>query len=91
MQNDPGPTVQLQVSPIGSSAQAPQQFAAPMQGPGVIVQQAPAQVVYSGYPAAYPAYPAYPVYAPYPYYRPYPPVGISLGFGFGGYGHRHWR
>lgn len=63
----------------------------------VVVQNA-APVVYGTYPA-YPAYPpvaypypaAYPAYGayPYPYYRPYAPVGVSLGFVFGG--HRHYR
>ena len=58
----------------------------------VRVVPAPAPVVYSAYPAAYPpAYPAYPAYGyGYPYYRPYFPVGVSLGFVFGGHGgHRH--
>ncbi|MDB5898105.1 MAG: hypothetical protein JWP41_1707 [Ramlibacter sp.] len=100
MANDPGPTVQLNVSPVGQAQQqfAPsQQFSAPVQSSGMIVQQAEPAIVYSGYPAAYPAYPAYPVYAPYPYYRPYAPVGISLGFVVGGHGHgyggghRRWR
>ena len=63
---------------------------------GAVVVPAAAPVVYSGYPAAYPpAYPAYPAYPPYPaygygypYYRPYFPVGVSLGFVFGGHRHR---
>jgi hypothetical protein len=101
MPNDPGATVQLQVSPVGSSAPqqyapqqyAPQQFATPVQSSGVVIQQEVAPVVYSQYPQPYAAYPAYPAYAPYPYYRPYAPVGVSLGFVFGGGrgGHRHWR
>ena len=72
---------------------------APVVQPGAVVQSgavvvpAPAPVVYSAYPAAYPpAYPAYPPYPAYgyPYYRPYFPVGVSLGFVFGGHGgHRH--
>jgi uncharacterized protein YcfJ len=91
MANDPGPTVRLNMSPVGSSGPAPQQFAAPVYAPpvqqGVVVQSAPAPVVYS----AYPAYPAYP-YPVYPAYRPYyPPVGVSLGFVFSGGHHRHWR
>jgi uncharacterized protein YcfJ len=63
--------------------------------PQVIVQQQP-QVVYQQQPqvvyaAPYPAYPAYPYpYAyGYPYYRPYYPVGVSLGFVYGGGGHWH--
>ena len=90
MPYDPGRTLQLQVSPVGSNgyqggnvAQGGIVTAPPMQAAATVV--APAPVVYQAYPA-YPAYPAY-----YPYYRPYPPVGVSLGFVFGG-GHRHhWR
>ena len=64
---------------------------------GAVVVPAAAPVVYSGYPPAYPAAypPAYPAYPPYPaygygypYYRPYFPVGVSLGFVFGGHRHR---
>lgn len=103
MAYDPGATVALQVSPAGGMAQSagpvvapPMQAAAapmqvaPVQQGQVIVQQ-PAQVVYQQpYPVAvYPAYP-YPAYPAYPVYRPYFPVGISLGFAFGG-GHHHWR
>jgi uncharacterized protein YcfJ len=94
MPYDPGPTVQLQVTPYASNV--PQQGSAPVYAPpvaqpavvaqsGVVVQQ-PAPIVYQ----AYPAYPAYPVYAPYPVYRPYFPIGISLGYSFHG-GHRHRR
>lgn len=84
MPYDPGRTVQLQVSPVGSNvAQGGVVTAPPVQGV-VTTTVAPAPIVYQPY-AAYPAYPAY-----YPYYRPYPPVGVSLGFVFGG-GHRHWR
>lgn len=101
MAYDPGATVALQISPTGGSSQyggpvvappmqAAQVQAVPAQGQ-VIVQQQPAQVVYQQAYPAYPVavYPAYP-YPAYPVYRPYFPVGISLGFGFGG-GHHHWR
>ena len=96
--NDPGPTIRLQVSPVGVSAPSNMY---PMAGgevmsapagtvsvPGVV---ASSMSVYPAYAPAYPAYaPAYPVYAApvYPAYYPgyypayYPPVGISLGFGF---------
>lgn len=57
-------------------------YAQPARVAGVAVPVAPAPIVYQQVPA----YPAYPVY---PAYRPYPPIGISLGFGFGG--HRHHR
>jgi uncharacterized protein YcfJ len=103
MPNDPGQTVRLQLSPVGASA--PQGSYGPtseiVSVPGVVASSStvyPGYPTYPAYPAyqSYPAYPAYgyPAYAPaYPYYSP---VGISLGFGFGGgwggYHHRgHWR
>ncbi|HYD77075.1 glycine zipper 2TM domain-containing protein [Ramlibacter sp.] len=85
MPNDPGPTVQLQVTPVGvppatSAAPAP---AAPAVTAPVVV--APPQVVVT---QAYPAY----------YHRPYyyqPPVSLHFGFvhrsGGHHHGHRHWR
>lgn len=113
MPYDPGPTVQLQVSPMAQQLQqqgpvgqgggvvvAPplqaEQPGTAMQGvqPGAVVQSgtvvvpAPVPVAYPPY-AAYPAYPAYPYgygYG-YPSYRPYFPLGVSLGFVFGGHGH----
>jgi uncharacterized protein YcfJ len=102
MANDPGPTVQLQVTPMGGSAasQAADNYSSSAT-PGVIVAppvaqtgQPVAQIVGVAppvvYPAAYPAYPAYPAYYASPYF--YPPIGISLGFGFSsGHHHRHWR
>ena len=93
MPYDPGPTVQLQVSPItqGGAPVGPTTIgtvvtAPPVQQGAPVYVQAPAPVVYQTYPA-YPAYPAY----PYPVYRPYWPVGVSLGFSFGGHRHRHHR
>lgn len=88
MPNDPGPTIQLQVSPVGSSLPPPQ-AGGPVIAPPIAMAQAPAPVIVQSY-AQYPAYPAYPVYG-YPAYRPVFPVGISLGFGFHGHGHRHRR
>lgn len=101
MPHDPGPTLQLQITPVGAADAnlAPQ---APVQAPVVVappmqqypMQQYPVQTVAVPpqvvYPAAYPVYPAYA-----PVYRPVP-IGISLGFGFhGGHGHGHrhgrWR
>lgn len=90
------PVQQAQAAPAPVPTPTPIVQVAPQQAP-VVVQQAPAQVVYAPYPAAYPApypaaYPApYPAYGygyPYPYYRPYAPVGVSLGFVFSN-GHRH--
>ena len=109
MPYDPGATIMLNVSPVASAntrpANAPVVVAPPVQSvqapqpvqvqPVQTVQAAPvivttpAPVVYAPY-SAYPAYPAY----PYPAYRPWYP-SISLGFVFGGGGHRHggrhWR
>jgi uncharacterized protein YcfJ len=102
MPYDPGPTINLQVSPVGAASPGTQQFAAPvnappMQSSGVVVTSQPATVAYPAYPVYQSAYPAYPVaypaypYPAYPVYRPYPPIGVSLGFVFGGGRHRHWR
>lgn len=106
MPNDPGPTVRLQVSPVGAAAPLMDQpyasggVSAPAGTPVIRGMVASSGVVVG--PGVYPAYyPAYaPAYAP-TYYAPayYPPVGISLGFGFSsgwGGGHRHhhrghWR
>lgn len=96
MPNDPGPYIQLQVTPVGgqppvSSAppvyNQPPVYSAPIsQGPTVIESYTTYQpaVVYAGYPAYR------------PYYRPYyPPVGVSLNLGYvrhsGGHRHHHWR
>jgi uncharacterized protein YcfJ len=82
MQNDPGPTLALQIGPVGAinSEQQRQTYAA-----DIPVYEAPAPVVVSQ--------PVYPVYYPRPYY--YPPVSLNFGWGYwgGGYrGHdRHWR
>jgi uncharacterized protein YcfJ len=101
MPNDPGPSVRLNVSPVGSSS------AVPYDSQGVVTAPAVGQPVGQivGVPSTYtaPAYysPAPAYYAP-AYYAPayyptyYPPVSLSLGFGFygggGHYGHhRHWR
>ncbi|HSV78651.1 MAG TPA: glycine zipper 2TM domain-containing protein [Ramlibacter sp.] len=95
MPYDPGPTVRLQVSPVGAQgggyppvAQAPLVTAPPPLTvmPAVVYGAAPA---YPAYPAAYPAYP-YPAYGPM--YRPYPPISLSFGYVYHRGGHRHrWR
>ncbi len=77
---DPGPTIALQVSPVGMQLPSP-----PAQGatpPGTVVS--PPAVVYTAPPV---------VYAPPPvYYRPWPiHTHINLGWGWHGGGHRHWR
>jgi uncharacterized protein YcfJ len=88
MPNDPGPTVQLDVTPRGGVASEMPP------GPSNVIVAPPvgqpiAQVV--AVPPAYPAYPVYPVYYGSPYF--YPPIGLSLNFGFsrGFGGHHHWR
>ena len=101
MPNDPGPTVQLQVTPVGAASRLPAGMVPP--GQTIPAEQAllsaPPQVqtviqptvVYpvTTYAPSYygPSYPASPAYygAGYPVY--YPPVGLALSFGYraGGY------
>lgn len=77
MPNDPGPTIQIQVTPVGATgAQMPSPASPVINQPPVYAQQ-PTVIV------APPYYPGY--YAP-PYY--YPPIGIQLGFGYWGGGYR---
>jgi uncharacterized protein YcfJ len=93
---DPGPTIQLRVSPMTNNTVTPADGTQPPMAAsgtpqGVILAEAP---VYQQPFPMYSSYPAYP--AAYPYYQPYyPPIGISLGFGYthfsGGHHHRHWR
>ena len=106
MPNDPGPTIRLQVSPVGASAPSNvypmaggEVMSAPAGTVSVPAVVASSNTVYPVYAApVYPAYPAYPAY--YPGYAPayYAPIGLSLGFGFssgwgGHHGHHrgHWR
>jgi uncharacterized protein YcfJ len=111
MPNDPGPNIRLQVGPAGASsapsgsyplASAEAGVSAPAGTQSVPAVVASSTMVYpAAYPTAVPMYPAvYPGYYPaYPAYSYYPPIGISLGFGFGGGGwggHHHrgggrWR
>jgi hypothetical protein len=77
MPNDPGPSVQLNITPVGS---VPQGAANP--APGTYPQGVYAQ------PNVVMVQPAYPVYAPAYYDPPYydPPVRLNLGLGYwGGY------
>ncbi|WBY03096.1 glycine zipper 2TM domain-containing protein [Ramlibacter tataouinensis] len=92
MPNDPGPTVQLQVTPVGMpppTSMAPEPAAPVYNAPAAPVYSAPLVVA----PPQVVVAPAYPVYyqRPYPYY--YPPVSLSIGYVHrsGGHGHRHWR
>lgn len=81
MPNDPGPSIQLQIAPVGASGQAaPNSY-----------NTVSAQPVFTQPPVVVVAPPAYPVYYTRPYY---PPVTVELGFGYwGGYRghHGHWR
>jgi uncharacterized protein YcfJ len=74
---DPGPTIAIQVTPVGMLPAAP----APAPQSTTVVTP---QVVYTPPPV---------VYAPPPvYYRPWPVnTSINLGWGWYGGGHRHWR
>lgn len=92
MPHDPGPTVQLQVTPVGvppPTSQAPEPAAPAYNAPAAPVYSAP--VVVAPPQVVVPAYPVY-YQRPYAYYPP-----VSLHFGYvhrsGGHphGHRHWR
>lgn len=79
---DPGPTIQLQVTPVSAPrSEAPLTGDAPAAS---IVTTAPAAVVVQAPPV---------VYSPYPVYRPWPVhTSLNLGWGYARpYGHRHWR
>ena len=92
MPSDPGPTVQLQVSPVAQQAAAP--VYAPPVAQTVYTETYPTTTYVNAPPAVYVA-PSY--YAP----AYYPAVGFGLGLGLGyigggwrgGYhgGGRHWR
>jgi uncharacterized protein YcfJ len=97
MPNDPGPSIRLQVTPVGNAAPAPAYPLVSGESAPAGTQSVPAvvasSVVYPAYAPAYaPVY--YPSYAPYyPSYAPYyAPIGLSLGFGFSsGWGGHHHR
>ena len=84
MPQDPGPTVQLQITPVGS-APPPAQQMAPPQYRQPSQPQAYVEPAYIGAPPVVYTGTTYYSYAPRPYYAP---IGLSLNFGFGG-GHRH--
>ena len=103
MPNDPGPSIALQVSPIGASPQAANNpgYSAPVAAAPVYAQ--PAQPVYTQPVYAQPVYnqpptvvisqPAYPIFYTRSYY---PPVQLNFGYRWGGYpgyyhhGHGHY-
>jgi uncharacterized protein YcfJ len=80
---DPGPTIQLQVTPLA----APRSEATAL--PSATISAAPVTLVTESRV----------VYVPSPVYRNYPPVytNVNLGWGWGAYGHSsrnghgHWR
>jgi hypothetical protein len=84
MPSDPGPTLQLQVTPVGSSVQAAL--------PAATVTYAQPGYEQSAYPVSPPVYSGY--YQP-GYYQPNYVVPFALGIGFGYLGghraHGHWR
>jgi hypothetical protein len=82
MPNNPGPTVQLRISPVGATMQGvPPTAPVTYQNP---VYAQPTTVVVTQQD--------YPVYVQRPYY---PPISLNLGYGYwgGGYSghHGHWR
>lgn len=81
MPNDPGPMIQLQISPVGANPPAPPPPAGASYQQPVYVQPGNLVVVPQAYPGYY-------------YNRPYfGPIGIEfdLGYGDGYRGRRHWR
>jgi uncharacterized protein YcfJ len=95
MPYDPGPTIRLQVTPVGSNdtMDAPQQLAAApatVTSTTTVVPTAP--VTYVAPAPAYYAAPA-PVYYAAPVVRPYyyPPVSLSLGYTWHSGGHHRHR
>jgi len=86
MAQDPGPTLRMQVSPVGAGNAPPVEYASP----APVYSDVPQAVIINQPPVVVPGTVVYPA----AYYRPYyPPVGISLNLGYsrGYYGHRHWR
>lgn len=97
MPNDPGPTVQLQVSAVGSSPQRAQVADNTTYSQPVYSQPTYAQPVYSEPVYSQPTYvvAAPPVYSSYyqPNYVVPLALGIGIGYlgGYGGYRRGHWR
>jgi uncharacterized protein YcfJ len=99
MANDPGPTIPIQVSPVGATAQAspaPSSYAQPSypQQPTYVPPVVYSTPAYLPPPPVVITQPMYPVYYARPYYpRPYYPA-VNIQFGYRGHGHRghhHWR
>lgn len=101
MPNEPGPTLQLQVTPVGATSAGPQsgiqgevqQGQTYTQPQGVVTTQTYVQPTFVSPPVYTAPYYAAPVYSA-PYYSPYyAPIGLSIGLGYRGYygGHRGHR
>lgn len=90
MSRDPGARVEVEVRPRDSGVPSPVADAQPVPAPQTAAAPAYAAPAYVA-----PAYPVYaaPVYTPYPYpvYSPWVVPSISLGIGYYGGYHRHWR
>lgn len=85
MPNDPGPTVQLQISPVGASTQG-----VPPTAP--VTYQQPVYAQPTTVVVTQETYPAHPMYEQRAYF---PPINLNLGYrswggGYGGH-HGHWR
>lgn len=98
MPNDPGPTIALQVSPLGGSS-SPQASApaysppAPTPAP-TYAQPSYVQPTYAQPPTVVVTQPVYPIFYSRPYYPSvYPPVQFNFGYGYRGWhgGGHHWR
>lgn len=87
MPSDPGPTLQLQITPVGAAQMAPPTRTATYAQP---VYQQPTYVVNE--PTVYYGYSSYPGYYSQPNYVPVAAmVGLGLLIGSQGHGYRHWR
>lgn len=94
MPQDPGPTIRLQVTPLGANTGGPADETGYGAAPGYGGQQWTGQPVYADQGVqTVMAVPAPVVVYPAPYYRPYyAPIGLSLNFGYSRGHHRHhWR
>ena len=95
MPQDPGPSVRLQVTPVGASSFMPGE----QTSPAMVQPMVPAPVVIAPPVHSYVTVPGPVVVPSYYYQRPYYP-NVSLHFGYvrgghghhgHGHGHRHWR
>jgi uncharacterized protein YcfJ len=101
---DPGPTIRLQLTPVGAGSAPPDTAGLPSQGPaaappvivappmvqGEAAGQPVARIIATPTPMVYPTYYSPTYYEPY-YRAPsfYPPIGVSLNFGYSSHRHGH--